>query len=270
MRQPLINFIDRLLGPDDFVALMTPEMSATEITLGRKTTVITNSCEREWLWGRRGRLGRGRQRRDRGSLRLVLSTQSVSTENIAAQMKARRREKLTLDALEDLMVHLGGIREERKAVITVTEGWRIYRPDSQLARPLGDRQLGPGDVLLRPPRPSPSDTSQLQGSPRVKCEADRMALAMLDHEFRLQELTRDRQSRQRDVLSRVRSRPRGVRCADRAREAAADCTWMRRTSARGRIRCVFWPTTPTARPSSTPTTSTARCAASWTTCRRTT
>ena len=57
MRQPLINFIDRLLGPDDMVALMTPEMSATDITLGRKTTVITNLLQREWFWGRRGRLG---------------------------------------------------------------------------------------------------------------------------------------------------------------------------------------------------------------------
>ena len=57
MRQPLINLVDRLLGPDDFVALMTPEMSATEITLGRKTTVITKLLEREWMWGRRGRLG---------------------------------------------------------------------------------------------------------------------------------------------------------------------------------------------------------------------
>jgi VWFA-related protein len=189
MRQPLINLVDRLLGPDDFVALMTPEMSATEITLGRKTTVITRLLEREWLWGRRGRLA-GSDNDEVEDLYDSCFPELSGTEGIAAQMKARRREKLTLDALEDLMVHLGGIREERKAVVTVTEGWRIYRPDSQLARPLGERQLGPGDVLLRPPRPSPSDTSQLQGSPRVKCEADRMALAMLDHEFRLQELTR--------------------------------------------------------------------------------
>ncbi len=189
MRQPLINLVDRLLGPDDFVALMTPEMSATEITLGRKTTVITRLLEREWLWGRRGRLA-GSDNDEVEDLYDSCFPELSGTEGIAAQMKARRREKLTLDAIEDLMVHLGGIREERKAVVTVTEGWRIYRPDSQLARPLGERQLGPGDVLLRPPRPSPSDTSQLQGSPRVKCEADRMALAMLDHEFRLQELTR--------------------------------------------------------------------------------
>jgi VWFA-related protein len=189
MRQPLINFINRVLGPDDMVALMTPEMAASEITLGRKTTVISKLLEREWMWGRRGRLG-GADNDEAEDLYDACYPAIGDTDGLSAEMRARRREKLTLDALEDLMVHLGGIRDERKAVVTVTEGWRIYRPDSRLSRPLGSRQLGPGDVLGRPPRPSPSDASQLQGSPRVKCEADRMALAMLDHEFRLQELTR--------------------------------------------------------------------------------
>ena len=42
MRLPLIKFLDCLLGPDtDMVALMTPEMGASDITLGRKTTVIS-------------------------------------------------------------------------------------------------------------------------------------------------------------------------------------------------------------------------------------
>ena len=47
-------------------------------------------------------------------------------------MKARRREKLTLDALSDLMVHLGGIREERKALVVVTEGWQLFRSNPNL------------------------------------------------------------------------------------------------------------------------------------------
>ncbi len=55
------------------------------------------------------------------SLRAVLSERR---SRLVDEMKARRREKLTLDALEDLMVHLGGIREERKALVVVTEGWR--------------------------------------------------------------------------------------------------------------------------------------------------
>jgi VWFA-related protein len=188
MRQPLINFIDRVLGPDDMVALMTPEMSATEITLGRKTTVITNLLQREWLWGRRGRLP-GSDNDEFEDLYDACYPPLPGTEDIAAQMKARRREKLTLDALEDLMVHLAGIREERKAVLAVSEGWRLFRRDDKLARPVDGAEVRPGDILLRPPRPQPSDTAQLQGSPRVKCETDRMALAALDHQFRLDELT---------------------------------------------------------------------------------
>jgi VWFA-related protein len=190
MRQPLINFINRVLGPDDLVALMTPEMAATEITLGRKTTVITKLLEREWLWGRRGRIA-GSDNDEKEDLYDACYPAIGVTDGISAQMKARRREKLTLDALEDLMIHLAGIREERKAVVTVTEGWVIYRPDSKLAQDVdGTGGVRPGDVLGRPPRPRPSDTAQLQGSPRVQCASDRMALAALDHEFRLQELTR--------------------------------------------------------------------------------
>ncbi len=56
MREPLVNFIERVLGPDDMVAVMTPEMAATEITFQRKTTVISNMLQRETFWGRRGRI----------------------------------------------------------------------------------------------------------------------------------------------------------------------------------------------------------------------
>ena len=190
MRQPLMNFIDRVLGPDDMVAVMTPEMAATEITFQRKTTVISRMLEREWMWGRRGR-GQGMDNDEKEDLYDACFPDAFKTAGLAREMKARRREKLTLDALEDLIVHLNGIREERKAVLAVTEGWLLFRSDSKLARALDkdDPGIRPGDVLLRPPRPQPSDTGQVQGSARVQCEADRMALAQLDHEFRLQQLT---------------------------------------------------------------------------------
>jgi VWFA-related protein len=193
MRQPLINFVDRVLGPDDMVAMMTPEMAAAEITFGRKTTVITNMLQREWLWGRRGRMALDNDEIE-DLYDACYPPDTGPTAGIAAEMKARRREKLTLDALEDLMVHLAGVREERKAVLAVTEGWRLFRRDEKLARRLDfgpGAGVGPGDVLLRPPRPQPSDAAQLQGSPRVKCEADRMALAALDHDLRLIQLTQD-------------------------------------------------------------------------------
>ncbi len=191
MRQPLINFIDRVLGPDDMVALMTPEMAATEVTFGRKTTVITNLLEREWLWGRRGRLTGLDNDEKEDQYDACYPDQVPETKGIANEMKARRREKLTLDALEDLMVHVGGLREERKAVLAVSEGWLLFRQNQQLARRLETAGMSPGDVLLRPPLPRPSDIGQVAGSPRMQCESERMALANLDHEFRLQQLAQD-------------------------------------------------------------------------------
>jgi VWFA-related protein len=188
MRLPLIRFLDRLVGPDDMVALMTPEMAAGELTLGRKTTVISNIMQAQWLWGRHGRLVDNDPRED---LYDACYGPGVPGQlSVAAEMKARRREKLTLDALEDLIVHLGGIREERKAVIAVTEGWQLFRPNGSLTASDKGRPQ-PGDVFGRSPRPSPAETSETSGSTRIECETDRVALAALDHTLRLREITED-------------------------------------------------------------------------------
>jgi VWFA-related protein len=186
MRLPLIKFLDRLLGPDDMVALMTPEMGASEITLGRKTTVISNIMQAQWMWGRKGRLVDDDPKEE-------LYQQCYGTGPMVNEMKARRREKLTLDALSDLMVHLGGIREERKALVVVTEGWQLFRSNANLTNG-GDptTRLRPEDVLKRSPRPSPSDSgTSTAPDTRAECEADRTALASLDHTQRLREITDD-------------------------------------------------------------------------------
>ena len=184
MRQPLMNFLNRVLGPDDMVAVMTPEMAATEITFARKTTVFSKMFDQNLFWGRRARLVDDDEREQ-----LYQACYGPSSP-IALEMKERRREKLTLDAIEDLMIHLAGVREERKAILTVTEGWRLYTKNAKLAA-AGDQntRVGPGDVLGRPPVPRLSDSGQVQGSPKVQCESDRMALADMDDEFRLRELT---------------------------------------------------------------------------------
>ena len=41
----------------------------------------------------------------------------------ARELIRRRRERMTLESLQGLVVHLGGLREERKAVLAVSEGW---------------------------------------------------------------------------------------------------------------------------------------------------
>ena len=185
MRLPLIKFLDRLLGPDDMVALMTPEMGASEITLGRKTTVISNIMQAQWMWGRKGRLVDDDPKEEQYQ-------QCYGIGAMVNEMKARRREKLTLDALSDLMVHLGGVREERKALVVVTEGWQLFRSNPNLTSDDGRNRVRPEDVFKRTPRPTPADsgTSTAPDS-RAECEADRVALAGMDHTQRLREITDD-------------------------------------------------------------------------------
>ena len=47
----------------------------------------------------------------------------------ARQMIDRRRERIVLDSLQDLIRHMGAIREGRTAVITVSDGWVLFQPD---------------------------------------------------------------------------------------------------------------------------------------------
>ena len=187
MRLPLIRFLDRLLGADDMVALMTPEMGASEIALGRKTTVISNIMQAQWMWGRRGRVS------DDDPRELLYDLCYGPVGGPSAEMKARRREKLTLDALSDLMVHLGGVREERKALVVVTEGWQLFRPNANLTADDGRNNRRPEDLFRRTPRPAPADsgTSTGRADDRVECEADRVALASLDHTQRLRDIADD-------------------------------------------------------------------------------
>lgn len=185
MRLPLIRFLDRVLGQDDLVALMTPEMAASDIALGRKTTVISNIMQAQWFWGRRNRV----LSKDPKEIAYEACYGLADGRNSpVGKMMARRREKLTLDALEDLITHLNGLREERKAVLTVTEGWQMFEPDPKLADS-GAQRTQPGDVLGRAPVPRPNDRFDASGTTRIECEADRHALSLLDHRFRLQELT---------------------------------------------------------------------------------
>jgi VWFA-related protein len=186
IRQPLVRFLDRVLGPDDLVALMTPEMGASDITLGRKTNVISNILTDEW-WGRRARLT-GEDPKE--TLYRVCGARMGKSDAEVEELIARRREKLTLDAMEDLLVHLGGLRDERKAVVTVTEGWVLFRENPKLAEP--NPQIGPSaPPVFRPPVAPPSDAGGLNQPMLIECEADFHALAMVNHDDKLRRMTED-------------------------------------------------------------------------------
>lgn len=158
IRKPLVDALDRLIGQDDLVAVMTPEMSAGDITFARKTTTIDGILTRYWHWGERDRAIPA-DPIDRQYAECYPNEPAISDckdENgIAAEMIDRRHEKLVLDALEDLVGYLRGVREERKAILAISDGWLLFRPNEALAPPAhvpggADRPEGHGRSALRP------------------------------------------------------------------------------------------------------------------------
>ena len=188
--RPLVNALNRLTGPDDYVAAMMPGMSARDITFARRRTSIEGVLSREW-WGERDRLVLQDPVEDQYAYcypGVPKPGESVaSDQGIAQEMILRRREKQTLDALEDLAIFLRGVREERKAVITITDGWRLYAPNSNLVRPI-DNAVPPTarvNVDPRNGRLTTKDTPNDTAGPRTQCESDRYTLSQLDHEQRI-------------------------------------------------------------------------------------
>jgi VWFA-related protein len=192
-REPLIRLIDRVLGPDDLVGIMTPKMSAADIVFARKTDVIASGLRARWPWGERGTLQKDERELMYESCYPPLGGGMVS--RTAAAMTARRRERATLDALTELVYYLRDLREERKAIITVSEGWLLYRPDTTLTK----LEQGPAGTEL-PPAVEPISvgpdgrltTKNTRGSSpysRTECDGDRLQLSMIDDERYFRDLT---------------------------------------------------------------------------------
>jgi VWFA-related protein len=170
IKEPLIDFMQRVLGEDDLIALMTPDMSPGQLAFGHKTKVIEAGLRGNGFWGRRDSLKLDETEKMYEECFPLLPGERGPVSAVAKTMIQRRRERATLDALQDLVRHMGTVREGRTAVVTVTDGWLLYRPDATLETP----RRGAGGRNADP----------LPGSPaRTICDRDRMDLAQTDDDL---------------------------------------------------------------------------------------
>lgn len=187
-REPLIRLIDRTLGPDDLVGLMTPKMSADDIVFARKTEVIASGLRAKWPWGERGTL----QQDDREKMyEACYPATNAPISPTAAAMIARRRERATLDSLTELVYFLRDLREERKAIVTVSEGWLLFRPDQSLTN-LSNNERVPGlDPISVGPDGRITTKNNRASTPynKTDCDGDRMQLAFMDDAQYFRDLT---------------------------------------------------------------------------------
>jgi VWFA-related protein len=188
---PITRLLDRVIGQDDLVGIMTPEMSARNLTLARRTATIEGILKDNWIWGQRNQLNSLDPREE--VIRFCYPDVG-DTAGIAREMIARRREAKTIDALEDLVVHLEGVREERKFVVFLSEGWLLYRADQHLSRTVAQ----PGTTGRPQPPGGPTGIgtgpdgrlridSDRDGVSWDSCERERSMLAFSDHEQQFQQ-----------------------------------------------------------------------------------
>jgi len=189
IKEPLIRLLDRILGPDDLVGIMTPSMDPTQITLGRKTEVMEEQLRRHWPWGTRDSIIHDNKEQEYIACYPPGMSERATESALAREMIARKRERATLEALQDLVRYLQAIRDERKAIITVSNGWLLYREDPSLMKirkdpssgltdpiPTGDPvTVGPGGKLTtKDPRKT------YEGESKEACDTDRMRLGLID------------------------------------------------------------------------------------------
>ena len=95
-----------------------------------------------------------------------------------------RREAQTLGALRRLVDRLAELREERKAVLVVSEGWPMFRENQRLARPIKGDPLptGPGVYIGPDGRPVSGNDPRGGVVDLQTCNAARTQLAMINNE----------------------------------------------------------------------------------------
>ncbi|HKC57994.1 MAG TPA: VWA domain-containing protein [Vicinamibacterales bacterium] len=206
VRVALVRFLDRLLGEDDMVGVMTPEMTPPDIRFGPKESIIPAIMQDETFW-ERARVGS----RDPKEDRYAQCFPANEYRDVASEMQERHREQATLDAFSHLVDFLS-TRDTRTAVITLTDGWRLFGPNGRLSgnisssRPGGFGGIGGGGGRGRggfpggggfprgrggqgganPPQGGGDDGGrEVSAVSRTECEADRLALAALDDSRRL-------------------------------------------------------------------------------------
>jgi VWFA-related protein len=122
VKEPLIKFIRNQLGPLDLVGLMYPLSPVTDLRLTRTREALVRAIER--FEGRKYDYRARNEFEERYSM-------------YPAEVVERVRNEVSLLAIEALVTHLGSVREGRKTVILVSEGYTHYLPP-QLRDPIAE------------------------------------------------------------------------------------------------------------------------------------
>lgn len=182
---PVAGLLERVIGADDLIGVMTPEMSARNMTFSPRTGPVGDLLRANWTWGERGAVAPTDPREN--DLRLCYPD-AFGEAGIAKAVIERRRERKVLRALEDLINHLEGLRDERTFVLLLTEGWTLPRADEQLARPLEGAPVPGTPAPMGVTANGRLSAANADTSLIVSCDRERSLLALADLAMEFEQL----------------------------------------------------------------------------------
>ena len=205
VKQPLLDFLNRAIGPKDLFGVMTREVPVRQLVLARRTeTFEADLANNLFDWNP-----------VQGDLPRTPDEEQLYTmcRNGPGLLRAHREDQF-LTSLEELMTYLGALRDERKDLLFVSGGWL---PDAEEA---AARSAVPGATGQgHPPLPTPPRvTPQWNDGPGTdgrQLERDLVRSTGRSSELRLsaevQGPAHESAARQRELLSRRCRRPEDVR-----------------------------------------------------------
>lgn len=114
MRQQLARFVDTQIGPTDMVGLMYPLQATASVRMTRNHAAISTALQQF--------MGRKYDYTPKNDIeqRYVYTTSTETVERI--------RHEVSMSALKALIIQMGNLKEGRKALILVSEGYNLMLP----------------------------------------------------------------------------------------------------------------------------------------------
>lgn len=178
-RVPLITFLNQVLGPRDLFGVLTTAQDVKDLMLGQQTLFIEEQLTKYWDWGRGARVV------DDDEDMMIRSC--FQRDDVVEALTRRRRMDEVFTDLDSLVAKLGELREERKNILLVSNGWELpgRAPSLRAAVPPRPPSIGvtnAGKLTMGRTDPTTFD-------PRV-CEDFLQRLSDMDFQQRQRDLLR--------------------------------------------------------------------------------
>lgn len=184
-RLPIIEFLNRMIGPRDLFGVLTPAQSPNDLLLGQLTQTIDQQLTDHPMWGIADRY-------EPQPGELELEAAFARNPQLAKYLIALRRLDKVYADLEALVVRLGDLRDERKNIVFFSDS--LASPRSGFSQMAIDPSGGTG----APPPVGVSSEGKLTLGPRNSAEPDRRwaqnelsRLTSIDFDQRFRDLLRN-------------------------------------------------------------------------------